>query len=477
MKPTDEQSVAVEATKSTKSNLIIRSYAGTGKTSTLEMLERALPRQPILYLVFNKKNAEEAEERMLSTTQVRTMNSIGHRIWAKSIAKNQLSLKPSKTGDLLRELIKASPKSAQGEMWNSYWEIIHGVGLAKSLGYIPDGKYEHVKRIISRAEFHRELDEQPDDLTADLIDEMLVQSIKLAYQGTIDYNDQVYMPAMFGGTFPQFPLVLVDELQDLSPTNHAMLARLAKGRLIGVGDPCQSIYVFRGAVEGGMDRVRERFNCTELSLSISFRCPRAIVEHVQWRVPEFKWIKEGGDVRIRNDLHHSEIEDDSVIISRNNAPLLRFAFRALASGRSVQVAGSDIGPKLVALLKKLGPESLSKNQALSAIEDWREEKLSKESASANDLADCMAVFCEHGETLGQAISYAEHIFKQKGALRLMTGHKSKGLEFNNVIHLDPWLVRGRGSQPPSDQDQNLDYVISTRSADQLTEIDSDRIQW
>jgi len=55
----------------------------------------------------------------------------------------------------------------------------------------------------------------------------------------------------------------------------------------------------------------------------------------------------------------------------------------------------------------------------------------------------------------------------------MTVYKAKGLEWANVIHLDPWLVRTN----PSDQDRNLDYVISTRSSDRLTEIDSDNIKW
>ena len=53
----------------------------------------------------------------------------------------------------------------------------------------------------------------------------------------------------------------------------------------------------------------------------------------------------------------------------------------------------------------------------------------------------------------------------------MTGHKSKGLEFPDVYHLDPYLLSD------TSQDRNLRYVISTRSSNNLTEIDSDRIKW
>jgi hypothetical protein len=48
-----------------------------------------------------------------------------------------------------------------------------------------------------------------------LIDSVLTDSIRLAYEGQIDFDDQIYMPTLFGGTFPRFPLVMVDEAQDL----------------------------------------------------------------------------------------------------------------------------------------------------------------------------------------------------------------------------------------------------------------------
>ena len=343
---------------------------------------------------------------------------------------------------------------------------------------MPEGKYPNAKRLITQGRFHASLEEEPDDLVADLIDAVLTASIKQAYEGTIDYNDQIYMPALFGGTCPQFPLVLVDEYQDLNPVNHQLLSKLAKKRLIGVGDPNQSIYAFRGARVRGMHEATETYGMSSLDLSVSFRCPSAIVSHVLWHVPNFKWIKDGGNVSLPQSLLPSDIPDDAVVICRNNAPLFGMALRMLSCGRSVSVSGSDIGPKLVALMKKLGSDEMTKAQTLSAIADWEQEKLDKESTTASDLAACMRVFAEHGTSLAQAISYAEHVLAQKGKIRMMTGHKSKGLEFDHVIHLDPWLVRSghRGAQP-TDQDKNLDYVISTRSKNQLVEIASADIRW
>jgi superfamily I DNA/RNA helicase len=83
----------------------------------------------------------------------------------------------------------------------------------------------------------------------------------------------------------------------------------------------------------------------------------------------------------------------------------------------------------------------------------------------------MKVFATFGATLGQAVSYAEHMFAQQGTIRLLTGHKAKGLEWDTVYHLDPWLI---GDE---EQELNLRYVITTRSKDKLFEVNSKDIRW
>lgn len=482
MEPTAEQSTIIDAATSTNSNLMISALAGTGKSTTLRMVERAVSTKPILYLAFNRRVVDEIEykrgastevaaTRMSSTTTVRTFNSLGHRIWAQSTGGKNLTLNTKKVPDILRSVIDELPKSARQPAWDCFWAVVAGVGMAKALGYVPEGKFTSAKRLCTATDLYAALEEEPDDLTADLIDVCLVRSITAAYAGTIDFNDQVYMPALFGGTFPRFPLVAVDEYQDLNPTNHAMLDRLVKGRVIGVGDPWQNIYGFRGAKAQGMSEAKAKFGMKGLDLSVSFRCPRAIVENARWRVPHFKWMKEGGYVDALAKFDSRDFASDGTILCRNNAPLFRLAFQLLQSGRGVSVAGSDIGPKIIATMRRLGDAELTKAQTLSAIDAWLEERLAKSSTTAQDLADCMKVFASHGDSLGQAIAYAEHLFAQTGSIRLLTGHKAKGLEFPTVYFLDPWLIR------EDEQDLNLKYVIETRAMDRLYYVDSRAIRW
>ena len=465
--PTEEQDAILTKVRASSTNLVINALAGTGKTTTLEMVQAVAKTQPVLYLAFNTKVAKEAKEKFASTTTVRTLNSLGHRVW---MAGRSINLNPKKTGDLLREMIKEMPKDAAKEVWDSFYQVVEGVSMAKALGYIPEGKYKNVNRLSTKEQLHIQLEERPDELTSDLIDALLDLSIQTAFEGYIDFNDQLYMPTLFGGTFPKYPLVMGDEAQDFSPLNHAMLNKLAKGRLIAVGDPWQSIYAFRGAKVRSMEELTEKFKAETFTLSLCFRCPKPIVEAARWRAPALRWVKEEGKYEILKDLDRSRIPDGAAIICRNNAPLFKLAMRLLQNGRSVSVAGSDVGPKIIAIMRRLGSTDLSQGQVLSAVENWRAQRAEKENKTSEDIAECMKVFAGFGKTLGLAIDHAEHLFKQCGTITFTTGHKAKGLEFDVVYHLDSWLCRG------DDQDLNLKYVITTRARRELYEIDSVRIK-
>lgn len=469
--PTAEQVHILRKSVETSENVMIDALAGTGKTTTAEQITNVVKQKPILYLVFNKKNALEAEEKLTGLVRIKTLNGLGHTIWSTG---RRVTLQKTKTQDHLRDLIgELKSQSDKNIIWEIFWPLVAAVGLAKNVGYVPEGKYPTAKRLATQEQFYRLLDEEPDDLMSELIDALLIRSIREAMSGHIDYDDQVYMPAMFGGVFPKFPCIIVDEYQDLNPCNHAIIAGLMRhrSRLFGVGDPWQNIYGFRGAKAGGMNIARKQYNMSSCDLSISFRCPQEIVRHVQWHVPKFKWFKAGGSVRQPDYIDPSTIDDAATFICRNNAPLFSMALRLLAVGRSVSVAGSEVGPRIVGIMKRLGHGSMNQDGVFDSIEAWREAKLERESKTANDIADCMLVFASHGQSLDSAVAYAEHLFSQEGSIQFLTGHKAKGLEFPDVYHLDPWLCRA------TEQDNNLRYVISTRSQDRLCEIDSDHIHW
>lgn len=467
MTPTPEQANILEAVRGSKSNIMIRARAGCGKTSTLELID-SFGTVPYLLICFNKTIATEASRRMRPATTVRTFNSIGHRIWADFRGK-KLKLAPQKILEIYRGIVDDADRSERKHLWSFYDNVKGAVDMARSLGYIPGVHAKANKSICSFMDVERKLDETITSEIHGLVDRILTECIRLSYDGTIDFNDQVYMPALFGGLFPTFPVVLIDEYQDLSPVNRALAAKLCKhSRQIGVGDEAQAIYEFRGADADAMPKAIEEFGMEVLPLSTSFRCPENITANVHWHVPDIRSVNLGG--RVETIEGSPSIETGSAVICRYNAPLLTLAMSLLSSGHKVDVAGVDIGSRVIKLLTKLGPDTLTQAAVLSAIADWQAERESLDSKSAADTAECLRVFARHGRTLAQAIAYAEHIFKSTdGEIRFMSGHRSKGLEFDTTYHLDSGRIkRGQG------QESNIAYVIDTRPRNRLVYIDSER---
>lgn len=471
--PTPEQEAIIEAAKSTKDNLLINALAGAAKTSTLVMISKALPVQPILSIAFNKRIATEMSNRLPGHVMCKTINAIGHGVWAQASSKRRLVLESRKSYNILKGLVDDLTRKEKGEAYETFSETLKLIAAAKMAGYIPT-KVPTGKRLISCDEFWSDQDEDTEDLHRALVDQVLIQSITQAYDGLIDFDDQIYMPTLFGGTFPRFPLVLVDEAQDLSAINHAMLDKLVTSRIIAVGDPFQSIYAFRGALSTSMATLCSRFSMREMVLSVSFRCPRAIVRNAHWRAPHMQypeWAEEG-QVNAPAEWTASDIPDGAAIICRNNSPLFALAFRLIRAGRGVTVVGSDIGPALVKALKKLGPEDMNYEQTAKAIDAWESDRLrkAKGKAATKDKAECLRVFLSVGGSLAGAIAYAESIFKSTGPIQLLSGHKSKGLEWDNVFHLDPDRIPSPYAEGGDEieQEQNIKYVIETRAKKTLT---------
>ena len=469
--PTPEQLAIIDAARSSADNLLVSALAGAAKTSTLVMLAEALPDIEILCLAFNKKVAVEMQERLPANCKAMTLNSLGHRTWSEATGR-RIKIVSSKTYDIVKALIEEQSRDDQRGLYDAMGKLMRLVDFGKACGYIPTGTHDRAKRLMDDEDFFLHLEQKLSPLEHDIIRGATLESLKQALQGTCDFNDQILMPTIFHGAFPRYPLVLVDEAQDLSALNHATLRKLCKKRLIAVGDPCQAIYGFRGAHEDSMEKLRETFEMRELPLTISFRCPQAVVEHVRWRAPAMRWPDWARPGTVRTLTHWSaqDLEESATIICRNNAPLFGIAIRLLKNGRTCQLDGKDIILGITKVMRKFGGSDMKQQAVLDRIASWLDAEKEKNKKRAHgrieDRAECMAIFARQGATLGEALAYAQHLMNLHSPLKLMTGHKAKGLEFDHVYFLDAKLVGDEDQQP------NLRYVIATRAKDTLTYIES-----
>jgi DNA helicase II / ATP-dependent DNA helicase PcrA len=492
LKPTDEQVEIISAATNESTSLSMTAFAGCGKTSTLEMVSSEMPPKPSLALAFNVKNKKELEKRFPDHFNVKTLNGLGHSAWGNAIGK-RLIIEEKKLGKLVTSVTKEAGFRATSDDWNDLRRL---VSSAMQLGLVPK-EFEHYKSLVPDTE--ETWQEIADINYIDLGDyperqigfarTILSESIKQSFAGVISFDDQIYMSAMFMGSFPRFPLVMVDEAQDLSPLNHIQVKKCAAERLIVVGDPKQAIYQFRGAASDSIQRLlRLRKDWINLPLATTFRCPKSIVSRQQHHAPGFKaWHTnpEGEILTLGNGWNWGQIPQSNsiAILCRNNAPLLSMAFKLLRQGIGCHMLGRDIGKGLIALAKKiLSDESTPATECVVLINDWmtREHGL----AMANGDEDKAARQHERGECLLAVLHSADvsnakglcdaltSLFaRTEGLVTLSTGHKAKGMEWSTVIHLDPWrlpskqakVALSRGNPIPMEQERNLLYVIETRA--------------
>lgn len=469
--PTEEQLAAVDRAQSSTDNILLSALAGAAKTSTLVLMAKALPETSILCLAFNKRIATEMQERLPSNCRAMTLNSLGHRVWGEATGR-RIKIDAGKGYTIMKNLVDTSPD--RSDLYENFAELMKLVAFGKACGYVPTGHYDRAKRLLDDDEFFNHIEQKLSDVEVGIVRQATLDSLELAFKGECDYDDQILMPTVFHGAFPRYALTLVDEAQDLSALNHATLRKMiGQRRLIAVGDPNQAIYGFRGAHEESMAKLQREFDMKEMGLTISFRCPKAVVRHAHWRAPNMRWPEWANEGEVQHLARWSpdDLPEEATIICRNNAPLFKLAIKLLIAGRPVELHGKDVVASLTKVMRKFGGSDLRNVDVLDKIDAWEEREKEKNKHRAHggieDRAECMRIFAGQGATLGDALAYAQHMVQLHSPLKMMTGHKAKGLEFDHVFFLDSMLV-GHDEQEP-----NLRYVIITRAKETLTYINSD----
>src|SRR5207248_1814934 len=123
------------------------------------------------------------------------------------------------------------------------------------------------------------------------IAEWALKAMDLARErtGVITFSDMLFLPLVHGWASGRWDLVVVDECQDMNAAQLALAGRclVPGGRIAVVGDDRQAIYGFRGADSSSLDRLLEAYDAKELPLTITYRCPKRVVEVARLLVPDY----------------------------------------------------------------------------------------------------------------------------------------------------------------------------------------------
>lgn len=477
-------------------SLVVKAVAGSGKTTTIAEASKFIPVDAAaVFLAFNKSIATELGKKLPAHVESRTLNSLGHRAVMGKFG--QVAIDTSKTMKIVRELPNEFGLDGQ-EYVAKYFagDICKLVSKAKAHGLVPHEKMNGTvadEFSLQELKDHYNLySECPDDVLVDFVVKALKETVRQT--NIIDFDDQLYFVVAFDLPVPQYSWIIVDEAQDLSAINRAMLRKFlsTNGNLIAVGDDAQAIYGFRGADSTSLDTIIEMFKAEELPLDTTYRCPKAVVEIAQKYVPEINCPIDApeGEVIEHDKFELGDFEDEDLIVCRNTAPLITSAYRMIRHGHPVRVMGRDIGKGLTSLIKKIarsGFKYMTMGEFEKKLGKWMRNQI--DIAKRRDQEDRIEMIQDKAESLFAIIAGSEvdtlpevcHIiddlFQGDRGPRFATVHKAKGMEANRVFILDAELMPSKFAKQPwqMQQENNLIYVAVTRALSTLCYIQSNRL--
>ena len=287
--------------------MLVVAGAGTGKTQVItrriaRLIEDGLaqPNQ-ILALTFTEKAAREMSDRLYkllgwrgSGCNVLTFNAFG----AELLGRYGSHIGRSTRGGLLNDTQKALLlRQHIDEITLDYYSLQANnfEFIRRMVDYI--GRLQ-TARITAAAyrEFVGSLRPHtggwhPADITEqhDLVSFYELYERAKATSGSYDYDDQLALPLEILRQRPnlaerlqrEYRYVLVDEYQDTSPIQDALLRQLVKpgGNLFAVGDDDQAIYSFRGADLNNILDFTQYFGVTEpIVLTQNYRSGQPILD-------------------------------------------------------------------------------------------------------------------------------------------------------------------------------------------------------
>lgn len=461
-------------------NLVVRARAGTGKTTTIIEAINYAPEDRILLAAFNKNIATELSTKLKNPkAEAKTLHSLGF-----GFVRNNwegVALDNDRGERLARRICGNSAPDAV-------------INLVKRLAAIGKNAYPFPEPgDLEDAAYTYDLD--PDDWlqdegwTTDKIAQMAEQVMNLACakDGTIDFDDMVFVPVRNKWVKAKYDLVVIDEAQDMNASQLILAMKACKpnGRVVVVGDDRQAIYGFRGADSNSIDRLKGELVASELGLTITYRCPKNVVAIASRLVPDYMAAPTAPDGVVSDVGYEKMVELAQVgdfILSRKNAPLASVALRLLRNNKRAMVKGKDIGKGLLSIIKKVRAKAIP--DFLDKLTKWEKKQLDrlrqvqKKSAEAKmqnvqDQAETLRVLAQEAKSIKELETRVDTLFQdtpggEKDYIVCSSVHKSKGLERDRVFVLRETLYPGGRENI---EEQNIHYVAVTRSKAELFMVD------
>lgn len=514
LKPTKEQEAILDAFMDAKP-MIVKAGAGTGKTTTLQMLAESTD-DIGLYVAFNRSVAQEARGRFPNTVDAVTAHALAKRMlesddhW-RNVIRSKFKANISDSGKAIYDKIIYPVYPHEGDNVFKYNEALKIATGIKDRPYLyhtnwaqlvsgtvkkfcqsadPEITIEHfgaaaASRSINKhnaAVVGRQLAENP------RIVERTIELAKIYWNRIIDPEDKkidfgfdhILKVWQLSNPVLDYDYVLFDEAQDANATlSHVLLAQHAHGtQLVVVGDQNQAIYGFTGSLDA-MRKFEEAVpEAVVLPLTESWRFGSPVADAAN-KVLETKGVPEritGLGTKTEpliENYHRVDFIDEGVdaVLCRSNTGCLEAAFWVLEKYPHIRLS---ISVKL-AEMKEFYEAAVAFQQTgktkYPVMRDFKSyAEFNAAVAEDSELALEFGLLIRTAANAGgvsQALALVQRVESltvspEEADLLITTVHQSKGAEWNNVLLYDDWT-----GGLNSNEEKNLLYVATTRAKERL----------
>lgn len=430
-----EQTKIIEISKSLKESEILKinAFAGTGKTTTLFQLTNIISDKSFLYLAFSNDIVNEAKKKFKNNVFATTINSLAFK-QIISINGYILSKEPNFTPVMIGEILQIDFSDAYDVL-----RIYHSF-CNSDLKDINELKNIYIPKRLSSFEYAKKL-----------FDMLLNKEIKS--------DHSFYLKKFELDNYAKnlnYDYILLDEAQDTNPVTLSIFNQL-KGRKILVGDTHQTIYQFRDSINA-MEVIPSNYTCY---LSKTYRCNKEIVSYANKILKLYK--KETVNL-VSGVLNQDPTINETVYISRTNSEIINLIEKLdnfYCMKKIEDIFGLSIA---IHSFIKNQDQKVEKYNFLNKFENIK--SLEEYAKTINDIELSGAIriakmFKSYLFVLQNKAKLKQNI-KSKNIL--ITGHGSKGLEFDKVIVCKDFkLPTSFKTHDEFIAEANLLYVVVTRA--------------
>jgi DNA helicase II / ATP-dependent DNA helicase PcrA len=519
--PSVEQTAIIDEIRSGTRHVLVEALAGTGKTSTiLKSIEESAVKR-ILLCAFGYKNAEDLRAKMPKappkhTWKASTLHGQGLGVlrsygWKPDPEDKEEGVHEDESEKLVNDIADTIAKIVSEDelrgrdLWFSLPTAAVGnvkYAVSNEIRRAARDLLHHWKDRCLPGQEDVDNDELEafDDIGSEKDADLAHTIARFAClagaridRPKIDYHDMIWLPLVLD-LMPKwpYPLVIVDEGQDLSRPQFELAKRLMSpgAKIVVVGDLRQSIYGWRGAVGDEVWTEMKDMGAVTLPLTVSFRCARAVVAAANVLVEDLRAWDEAPAGAVHTCAFARMIEGlpkatiDSFVLSRNNAVLFDIALKLWSRNAIFSFSkGKELATGLHALVNQLNTNDAESFR--KSLDEWYERTLAK--AEEKHAISKITRTKQRRATLLALLTCAEprglHALLQRltterdnAVVKLATVHGAKGLEADRVYLMRETFARHqeRPPDPIPQEELNLEYVAITRAKRALVWVDADK---